>query len=239
MAATLHIVPAPMLSFRFVAAFAAVLITAPAVVSAAGSATPADTRPAEAMVEYDATQQALQVSGPMGPRFEARVRAMLDSHPDVRRLIVRSPGGTRRQALHVARLVNARGISIRVAGQCASACALMWAAADAREMTADSRLGLHQSRLDGPLMFPEAMTQQINADNDRETDAVLRAAGFPEHVVARGSATPAASMSWFDAHELQREGVPFALHPPTSLAAPALATAQAADGSPAEASMQR
>lgn len=212
---------------RLSAALAAVLLALPTAALAAGAATPSRAYPADATVEYLAAEQAVRVRGPIGPRFEPRLRAMLDAHPDARRVVVQSPGGMRRQALRAASLLNERGLPVRIAGRCASACALLWAAVDQREMTAGSRLGLHRSKLVGPLVFPDAIAQQINAHNDRETDAVLRKAGFPEHVVAAGSATPPTSMSWFAADQLQRDGVPFVLHevaPRTP--APSIATVQ-------------
>lgn len=215
-----------MIHRRFIAACAAAVIALPTAVLAAGSAAPSRAYPTDAAVEYDAGARAVRVHGPIGPRFEAQLRATLDAHPDARRVVVRSPGGMRRQALRAASLLNERGVPVRISGRCASACALLWAAVDAREMTAGSRLGLHRSKLVGPLAFPDAVAQQINAHNDRETDDVLRAAGFSERVVALGSATPSTSMTWFAADELQREGVPFVLLEPARMQAAGITTAR-------------
>lgn len=205
----------------------------------AAGATAPRAYPSDAVVEYDAAEQAVRVRGPIGPRFEPHLRAALAAHPDARRVDVQSPGGMRRQALRAAALLNERGLPVRIAGRCASACALLWAAADTREMTASSRLGLHRSKLVGPLVFPDAIAQQINAHNDRETDEVLRKAGFPERVVAAGSATPPSSMSWFAADELRREGVPFVLLETARVPAPNLAATQVDTGSEASSVMQQ
>lgn len=221
---------------RVLAACTVALALSPAAF-AAGGAQPARDYPTDAVIDYDAVQQAVRVRGPIGPRFESHLRAALDAHPDAQRVIVRSPGGMRRQALRAARLINARGVPLRISGRCASACALLWAAADAREMTSGSRLGLHRSTLVGPLVFPDAVASQINAHNDRETDAVLRQAGFPERVVAQGSATPPTSMSWFAADELQREGVPFVML--DRAPAGGLASAQSGPTADAAAALQR
>lgn len=156
-------------------------------------------------------RHALLVTGPIGDRFEPRMRGLLASHPDTRLVVMRGPGGMRGQALRAASLLNERGVTVRVEGKCASACALLWAAAHSREMTDDSRLGLHRSSLPGAEALPELMRQQIIARNDRETDDVLRAAGFPEPVIAQGAATPPTSMAWFSATELKQQGVPFVL----------------------------
>lgn len=228
-----------MIHRRFIAAFTAAVLALPTAALAAGATTPSRAYPTDAVVGYDATEQAVRVDGPIGPRFESQLRTTLDAHPDARRVIVQSPGGMRRQALRAAELLNGRGLPVRISGRCASACALLWAAVDAREMTAGSRLGLHRSKLVGPLVFPDAIAKQINAHNDRETDAVLRGAGFPERVVALGSATPSTSMSWFAADELKREGVPFVLHDPSRAPATGMATARMESGSDASAAMQQ
>ncbi|GAB1596580.1 hypothetical protein [Lysobacter claricitrinus] len=164
-----------------------------------------------AHVEAAPADHALRISGVIGTRFESDVRAALDRNPDTRRLIVSGPGGMRAQALRVAELANARGLAVRVSGRCASACALMWAAANSREMTFDSGVGLHRSALDPTLPLPDPLRQKIMARNDRQTDDVLRHAGFPERVIAAGASTPATSMSWFSPYELKTGGVPFVL----------------------------
>lgn len=164
-----------------------------------------------AIVEMLPAEQALRIDGIIGARFENDVKRALDTHPGVRRLIVTGPGGMRAQALRVAELANARGLTVRVAGRCASACALLWAASKLREMTYDSGLGLHRSGLDPSLALPTGVREMLMARNDRQTDDVLRQAGFPERVIAAGAATPATSMSWFSPYELRTGGVPFDL----------------------------
>jgi hypothetical protein len=86
---------------------------------------------------------------------------------------------------------------------------LLWAAATTREMTYDSGLGLHRSGLDPSLGLSDDVRGMLMARNDRQTDDVLRQAGFPERVIAAGAATPATSMSWFSPYELRTGGVPF------------------------------
>lgn len=164
-----------------------------------------------AVVEAMPAEHALRISGVIGTHFESDVRRALDANPGVRRLVVSGPGGMRAQALHVADIANARGITVRVSGRCASACALLWAAARSREMTYDSGLGLHRSGLDPALALPDGVRTMLMARNDRQTDDVLRQAGFPERVIAAGATTPPTSMSWFSPYELRTGGVPFEL----------------------------
>lgn len=191
------------------AAVVAGLLAAAGAASAAGTATSA---PAGTVVVPLPAEHALLVTGPIGPDFEPRIRASLARHPDTSVVIVSSPGGVRYQALRAAELINAHGLTVRIAGHCASACALLWAAAESREMTPDSKLGLHGSRLTVPVPLPEGVTRQITARNDRQTDAVLRGAGFPQSIIAAGGRTPPTSMSWFGPVELSHGGVPFTLH---------------------------
>ncbi|WP_133477329.1 hypothetical protein [Cognatilysobacter segetis] len=193
---------------RFLVAATAALLVAAGGVHAAGIP---DAEVDNAAVRVSPTEQALRVDGVIGPRFEADVRRALDANPAVRRLIVTGPGGMRAQALRVAELANARGLTVRVAGRCASACALLWAASKSREMTYDAGIGLHRSGLDPSLGLPEGVRAMLMARNDRQTDDVLRQAGFPERVIAAGASTPATSMSWFSPYELRTGGVPFDL----------------------------
>lgn len=152
---------------------------------------------------------ALQLTGRIGPRLSAKVHAALDAHPGTRVLIVRSRGGLLHEARKLAALLNARGIAVRVDGGCASACAVLWAAADAREMTADSRLGLHRTR--GPRAMPAPLRTWLEKRNDRANVRTLLGAGFPQALAAQAARTPSSSMFWIGARELQHEQVVFAL----------------------------
>lgn len=197
----------------FLAACAALLLTATGATSAAGltAGRVVDLQIENATVAPVTGEPALRVSGPVGWSFEADVREGLRQHPDTRVLVVDGPGGLRAQALRVAELANERGLVVRVDGRCASACALLWAAARQREMTFASGLGLHGSALDPKLPLPDAMRRKIIERNDRQTDDVLRGAGFPARIIAAGARTPPTSMSWFSPYELQTGGVPFVL----------------------------
>lgn len=152
---------------------------------------------------------ALLATGKIGPRFSANVQAALDAHPDTRVLIVRSRGGRLVEARKVAALLNARGIAIRADGRCASACAVLWAATDAREMTADSRLGLHRSHW--PVPLPAPLRAWAEKRHDRANVRVFLDAGFSPEVAARAAQTPSSGMYWIGALELKQERVAFSL----------------------------
>lgn len=181
-------------------------------------------------IEADGT---LVVDGVIGPRFEPDISDALAQHPDLRRVVVRSPGGLRAQAMRVGELVNRRGLTVRVEGRCASACALLFATARSREMTADSRIGLHRSSLAADLPIPDSLRRQLIERNDRETDEVLRKGGFPPRVIRMGADTPPSTMIWFTADELRVEGLAFTLvGPGTGVALPAATLAGASLASP-------
>lgn len=192
---------------RFAAVFAALAACA-GVAEARAVLSPA---PADGTVEPLPSGHALVVRGPIGAEFESRFRAALKQYPQARVVIASGPGGMRGPALRVAALINERGMTVRVAGRCASACALLWASAQSREMTPASRLGLHRSRLPESVVLPAPVERHLVARNDRQTDRVLREAGFSDYLIAQGNRAPPTSMSWFTPVELQREGVPFTL----------------------------
>ena len=155
-------------------------------------------------------ENALHVTGRIGPRFAASVQAALDAHPATRVLLVRSRGGLLHEARKVAALLNARGIAIRADGRCASACAVLWAATDAREMTADARLGLHRSTW--PVPLPAPLRAFAEKRSDRANVRVFLDAGFSPTLARRAAETPSSSMYWIGALELKQEHVAFLLN---------------------------
>lgn len=154
-------------------------------------------------------EQALHVRGRIGPRYAARVRAALDAHPDTRVLVVRSRGGFVGEARKLAALLNARGIAVRADGRCASSCAVLWAATDARALTRDARLGLHRSKW--PVPLPAPLRSWVEKRSDRAIVRVLLDAGFSPTLARRAADTPNTGMYWVDALDLQQERVAFVL----------------------------
>ena len=152
---------------------------------------------------------ALRVSGSIEPGFSHQVQAALVAHPDTRVLIVRSRGGLLHEARLLAAVLNARGIAIRADGRCASACAVLWAATDARELTADARLGLHRSKWS--VRLPRVLRAMVERRNDRANVRTFLDAGFSPALASHAAQTPSSSMYWVDAHDLQRERVAFAV----------------------------
>jgi hypothetical protein len=166
-------------------------------------------RAAEFEIRPVPAEAALQVTGRIGPRFAASVQAALDAHPATHVLVIRSRGGLLHEARKVAALLNTRGVAIRADGRCASACAVLWAATDARELTADARLGLHRSKW--PVPLPALLRVFAEKRSDRANVRTFLEAGFPPELASRAAQTPSSSMYWIGALELKQERVAFVL----------------------------
>ncbi|HET7563196.1 MAG TPA: hypothetical protein VFJ87_12530 [Rhodanobacteraceae bacterium] len=160
---------------------------------------------ANATVTYAAAQRAIRIQGQLGPRLEEQLRSALNAHPDAGLLVLDSPGGLVDDSLKAAAVVRAKGLVARVDGICASACVAIWAAAAQRQMTATSRLGLHQLRSD--IELPQAITQVAMARLTRRYDAVLRQAGFPAAVIDKAGKTPPSSIYWLSPTDVADAGV--------------------------------
>jgi hypothetical protein len=166
-------------------------------------------RAAEFEITAMPSGDALHVTGRIGSRFAASVQAALDAYPATRVLVVRSRGGLLHEARKVAALLNARGIAIRADGRCASACAVMWAATNARELTPDARLGLHRSKW--PVPLPALLRAFAEKRSDRANVRTFLAAGFSPALAQRAARTPSSTMFWVGARELEVEQVAFVL----------------------------
>lgn len=166
-------------------------------------------RVANATVSYDGTQHAIRIQGQLGPRLEEQLRAALQAHPDATVLVLDSPGGLVNDSMKAAALVRAKGLVARVDGMCASACTAIWAAAPRRQMTATSRLGLHQLRSEVEL--PQAITHAAMIKLTRRYDAVLRQAGFPAAVIDKAGRTPPSAIYWLDPTAVASAGVKSAI----------------------------
>ncbi|WP_166208822.1 hypothetical protein [Cognatiluteimonas telluris] len=152
---------------------------------------------------------ALLVRGSIEAGFADTVRAALATHPQVDVLIVRSRGGLLHEARKLAVVLNARGIKLRAEDRCASACAVMWAATQRRELATGARLGLHRSKW--AVHLPGPLRAWVERRNDRANVRTFLDAGFSPALALRAAQTPSSSMYWVDARQLEHEQVEFAL----------------------------
>ena len=154
------------------------------------------------------------VFGRITDGFEAEMQLAIARNPKLKRVEIDSRGGLNLEARRTAKLLNEHNISIRVVGTCASACVLLWAATNQRELMPSARLGIHAGRPNkkapGPLEILASRTRKKIADD------MLHHAGFPDQLIAKGHEVPNNSILWLTPNELAAAGVKFALIGPAT-----------------------
>ena len=156
-------------------------------------------------IGYQLERQELIYTGRIGSDFDTVVVAALSAHPEARALVISSLGGNLTPALQAAKQLNSRGIAVRAAGPCASACAMLWAAAENRQVEKGATIGLHSSR--PAQAMPSAVAKVLGGFVSEQKTQVLAQAGFPPRVIDKAMATPASKMYWLKANDLVRLGV--------------------------------
>lgn len=158
-----------------------------------------------ARVSFDSSLNSVRIEGKIGPRLAQQVNRMLARHPGADGIELNSPGGLVVDAIAAAKIVSTRGLFARVDGECASACVAIWAASPHRQMTATSRLGLHQISL--AVDLPHRIIGAAKGELRQEYDALLRSAGLSEQVIAEKDRTRPADMYWLDPVQAANAGV--------------------------------
>ena len=154
------------------------------------------------------------VLGQITNGFEDELRLKIAQNPKLKRIYIESPGGLILEASRAARLLNEHGISVRVAGKCASACVHLWAAVDRRELTNSARLGLHAGR---PKKEAPGQLEKLAAPaRQKIADDMLRHAGFSDLLIAKARQAPNDSILWLTPAELSAAGVRFTLIEPAT-----------------------
>jgi len=161
----------------------------------------------DARMAVSADGHRLLIEGGIGPHFVRDLDAALDSAPAVSLVEIESPGGLIDNALEAGHRLAKRNLRVRVSGECASACVLLWASAHRRELGLHALVGLHQARLDDDV--PDSWKQAAFDELDPQERAVLQAAGFGSGLLEIRDRTRPESMTWLDAHELRSGGVRF------------------------------
>jgi hypothetical protein len=168
---------------------------------------------------YIAVRDELLFIGGMGGSFDDVVGSALLRFPRAERFVVAtSPGGLERGVARAARRLNRHAVAVRIDGDCASACALLWALADSRQAMPKGRIGLHAGRPDEKV--PAWLRGAAASRSGVRFERALRNAGFPPCTIARGMATPHERIYWIDASSMQRLGVKFDTIGPGVLSGP-------------------
>jgi plasmid stabilization system protein ParE len=139
--------------------------------------------------------RSLRLDGTIGMGDASRLRALLDSEAarGLRRIELVSPGGRLHEAELMAAALKPRGHEVRVVGDCASACTVVFLAGQPRQLTPGARLGFHRATTGtyNPV-FEELANQQLAA--------TYRDLGLPQPLIDRTLDTPSRSM-WFAPRE--------------------------------------
>ena len=165
----------------------------------------AEDRLPNAAINYDQTTRAISVRGMIGHHFSRAMAAELRAHGDATVIVIDSPGGLLDQAFNAADMIKESRLPLRVDGMCASACGLIWAAVPNRQMTASSRIGLHQNRMLGDL--PVELTAAGSQEMEDKSTAVLTAAGFTDEMLRHRAATPPGKMFWVNAVDIMTAAI--------------------------------
>ena len=106
------------------------------------------------------------------------------SNPGITVVELDSRGGYVGEALHMARLIRARGLDTVSFGRCASACTLMFAAGRNRYLGPNAKFGFHRSGYAG-------MPKSLQLDElDQEMASFYHAMGVGPEIATGGLATP-------------------------------------------------
>lgn len=95
------------------------------------------------------TAPMLYLKGKVGVGSTLALKAALEQNPDIRRVVLRSPGGLVVEGMGMAQLVKTRQMETVVLGECASACTLVYVAGSKRWLGPKGVLGFHRSYIPG------------------------------------------------------------------------------------------
>jgi hypothetical protein len=142
----------------------------------------------------------LEYAGPIVFGVKRRVGAVLAEHPHVTTLRLTSPGGRVVEARDLSVLIAERGITTVAAGNCASACTVVFMAGRDRVLAPNGLLGFHRYR------SPDD-DQQEAEENMAIDRRYFSARGLPEWFIERAFATPNNGMWRPTVDEMKRANV--------------------------------
>lgn len=125
-----------------------------------------------------------------------RLRELIETHPEIRRIDLDSPGGHIFEARGLARLVKDHGLATQVTRDCSSACTLVFVAGASRHLSDGARLGFHSYALIDAKWHPGF---DISAEQARDR-AFFRAQNVSEGFVTQIYDTPPSEV-WFPTRE--------------------------------------
>ena len=117
-------------------------------------------------------------------------------------LLINSPGGSLYEARRLGRYLRSNGLRVGVDGLCTSACVDVLAGGIERYVTADAKLGIHQSKVPDYLSSHEGGQLSVVA-----AALYLREMGVDDAVALAAAAVPNDSMYWIPLSEALKTGL--------------------------------
>ncbi len=141
-------------------------------------------------MQFQHSGERLVASGPINLGSTAAFNDALDRWPQVREVVLDSPGGIISEARQLARVIQARRLDTRIDSECLSACVDLFAAGQTRTMRADALIGLHSAWSNNT--SPE-MQQRISTIN-KDFEQRLFELGVERRFLEVGTSTPGHEM---------------------------------------------
>ncbi|EBA16554.1 hypothetical protein RSK20926_22554 [Roseobacter sp. SK209-2-6] len=132
-----------------------------------------------------------------------RLKKVLSENPEIETLLLSSAGGLIYEARGAAKLIAEFGLNTEARGLCASACTLLFAAGNRRQIGMDGSLGFHSYQLRHFGGLP-----QINIEKEQKRDEkYLISRGVSEDFVKKVFETSAEKLWFPSADQLTKAGV--------------------------------
>jgi len=162
---------------------------------------PAQVRPATEIVlvqpQADTAASVILLKGALEFGLTRNLESLLQSQPDIRTLLLNSPGGYIGEARGVMRLIREYTLSTHVDHECFSACTLLFVSSAKRTIGPQAQLGFHQYS-----MLPGYNTPWV--DLDRE---LMQAQGVAPWFIDRAYAEPHTGLWRPEVEELLSSGM--------------------------------
>jgi hypothetical protein len=140
----------------------------------------------------------LRIEGRIDHGMTAELSRLLEVNRGVTWIVLESEGGKVAEARGLVRVIEERGLSTFVEGDCLSVCALAFVSGMDRRLGTNGRLGFHSYSLRSrsPMIF-----MFMDAEAEQEKDmAIFRRREVDEDFLARIASVPADRM-WYPSHQ--------------------------------------
>ena len=140
------------------------------------------------------TGRELHIDGHLTINLAEAFTALINKHPDVNQISITSPGGRIDTALQIASIISERKLNTVVAGECSSACTIIFLSGKTRMFDIDATLGFHSPSVLG-ISDLEARFRSP------ELTEAYEAAGLSEAFISKALRTPSTTM-WYPSDEI-------------------------------------